>query len=200
MLRIYYADFSALDLGDNYPLSLYRAERMKNIKHKAKLRESLGAELLLNYAARELVPDIVLPLDIVCGGMYGKPALKGGAFEFSISHSGDFAAVAVADAVLGLDIQMQRPCNIELARRFFSRDETAALESSVDADAYFTELWCSKESYIKAQGRGLSAGLNKFSVINMPDIWHDKIGDYHFAVCIPGLDNVSPDIITRIEL
>lgn len=198
MLRIYYAAVQALNAVGEYPLSAYRAERLSKIKPAEKRRESLCAELALNHAARELMPGLSLPLDIVCGE-YGKPALRGGEFEFSLSHSGGLAAVAVCDAVLGLDIQEERPCNKALAKRFFAPDEIAALEQSENKNAYFTELWCRKESYIKAWGRGLSAGMNNFSAIAMPDIWHGVVEGVHFAVCIPGRHGLCPDAIKKIE-
>lgn len=198
MLRIYYAAVQALNAVGEYPLSAYRTERLSKIKPAEKRRESLCAELALNHAARELMPGLSLPLDIVCGE-YGKPALRGGEFEFSLSHSGGLAAVAVCDAVLGLDIQEERPCNKALAKRFFAPDEIAALEQSENKNAYFTELWCRKESYIKAWGRGLSAGMNNFSAIAMPDIWHGVVEGVHFAVCIPGRHGLCPDAIKKIE-
>lgn len=198
MLRIYYANAQALGEAWEHPLSAYRAERLSKIKLAEKRRESLCAELALNYAALELMPGLKLPLDIVCGE-YGKPALRGGEFEFSLSHSGGLAAVAVCDAVLGLDIQEERPCNMALVKRFFAPDEIAALERSENKNAYFTELWCRKESYIKARGRGLSAGMNNFSAIAMPDIWHGVVEGVHFAVCIPGRHGLYPDAIKKIE-
>lgn len=198
MLRIYYANAQALGEAGEHPLSAYRAERLSKIKPAEKRRESLCAELALNYAALELMPGLKLPLDIVCGE-YGKPALRGGEFEFSLSHSGGLAAVAVSDAVLGLDIQEERPCNMALVKRFFAPDEIVALERSENKNAYFTELWCRKESYIKARGRGLSAGMNNFSAIAMPDIWHGVVEGVHFAVCIPGRHGLCPDAIKKIE-
>lgn len=198
MLRIYYADVQALDVAGEYPLSAYRTERLSKIKLAQKRCESLGAELVLNYAARELLLGHVLPLDIVCG-KYGKPALRGGELEFSLSHSGGLAAAAVSDTALGLDIQEERPCNMALAKRFFAADEIAALERSENKDVYFTELWCRKESCIKAWGRGLSAVLNSFSVIGMPEIWHGVVDSIHFAVCVPGRQGLCPDMIKKIE-
>lgn len=199
MLRIYYADLIPPEIRVDCLLSDYRIERMKKTRSEKKHRDGLCAELLLDYAAQDLISDISLPLDIVCGE-YGKPALRSGEFEFNISHSGDLVAVAVSDMPLGLDIQTPKPCNIRLAIRFFSADEAAALEQSTDKGAYFTKLWCCKESYIKALGSGLSAGLSTFSVINMPGIWHDRIENCHFAVCIPGQCNVRPDMIKKVEL
>lgn len=198
MLRIYYANVQALDEAGEYPLSAYRAERLSKIKLAQKRRESFGVELVLNQAARELMPRIALPLDIVCGE-YGKPALRGGELKFSLSHSGGLAAAAVSDMVLGLDIQEERPCNMTLAKRFFAADEIAALEWSEDKDAYFTELWCRKESCVKAWGRGLPAGLNSFSVIGMTDIWHGVVDGVHFAVCVPGRQGLCPDMIKKVE-
>src|SRR5260370_40062283 len=40
-----------------------------------------------------------------CGQPHGKPAVRGGGPEFSVSHSGDLVAVAVATAPVGVDVE-----------------------------------------------------------------------------------------------
>ena len=40
-----------------------------------------------------------------CGKPHGKPAVRGGDLEFSVAHSGDLVAVAVATAPLGVDVE-----------------------------------------------------------------------------------------------
>lgn len=198
MLIVLYVDVSRLDLSGDYALSAYRRGRLSRLGPEDKRRQSLGAELLLNRAARLYEPGIELPLDIICGEN-GKPGLAGGGFCFSLSHSGGYAAAAVADCELGLDIQMLSHADRKLMERVFTPDEREYVYSAKDADAAFTELWCKKESYVKALGTGLGAGLASFSVMGMP-IWHAELEGLHVALCVPGRVGIKPDIFEKIEL
>lgn len=109
---------------------------------------------------------------------FGKPSLTGGPAEsdlrFNLSHSGGMAALAIARGVdLGVDLELVwgREAPIEIAPRFFSPTEVAAL-ASLDPEnrerGFFT-CWVRKEAYIKARGEGLSCPLDAFSVSLSPD-------------------------------
>ena len=76
--------------------------------------------------------------------------------HFSISHSGGRWVCAFADAPVGLDLQVHRPCRrVALARRFFAPEEAEWLRSRGEAACF--DRWCAKESWLKYTGRGLSA-------------------------------------------
>jgi len=86
--------------------------------------------------------------------------------KFSISHSGDFWACAFGKAELGLDIQQHTRCRSrDIAKRFFHPSEQKYLEACDYAQEEFFEIWTAKESYVKFTGRGLSQGLETFSVV-----------------------------------
>jgi 4'-phosphopantetheinyl transferase len=102
----------------------------------------------------------------------GKPALaQGNALDFSLSHSYDAAAVAVADGRrVGIDLEVMRDSvDFEgLARRYFCHPEAERVACSPDfferrSSFYFH--WTGKEAYLKAQGDGLFAPLDSFEVI-----------------------------------
>ena len=103
---------------------------------------------------------------------HGRPELAGSqrdAFSFNWSHSHDQALIAIARGVLpGIDLERLRPHPkaVPIARRYFSPDETAALEAlPVDQrDRAFLELWTAKEAVLKAVGRGLAFGLHRLSI------------------------------------
>lgn len=100
---------------------------------------------------------------------YGKPTLPGCPLEFNLSHSGDFALVAVTRGrKVGVDVERFRPdVDFErLASRFFSSREAAELTAFPAAQrlAAFFRCWTRKEAYIKAQGLGLSLPLKDFDV------------------------------------
>lgn len=199
MLEVFYADVSALDLARDIQISTYRQDRLSRQKTDGQRRKCLGAELLLNYAVCRHAPGLTPPLDIVCGE-YGKPRLRGGELYFSLSHSGEYAAVAVSDEEIGLDIQENVPYKPAIAARFFTPDEKRHIDMRADRDAAFTEIWCRKESFVKAGGTGIHTPLGSFSVLEMPWIWHCEIPGYHIAVCRLSAMQTTPDKFEKIEL
>lgn len=95
-----------------------------------------------------------------------KPWLPGGPV-FNLSHSGDWAALAVTPQVaLGLDIEAPRRIERDVATRFFSPAEVAAMAALTGADwqAAFFRVWTRKEAMVKALGDGLSMPLDRFDV------------------------------------
>lgn len=101
---------------------------------------------------------------------YGKPEL---AFEsdlkFNISHSGNMAAFAFfRNQEIGVDIEKIKDNFdvLELAQNFFSKKEVTVLEKQPkeDLSRAFFRCWTRKESFIKAEGSGLSFPLDKFAV------------------------------------
>jgi 4'-phosphopantetheinyl transferase len=112
-----------------------------------------------------------LPGELVFSeGSHGKPVLVGAkGLSFSLSHSGEGVAIAVArDLDIGVDIEEIKPIEdrSSLVERFFSADETysyKALPPSVQETAFF-RLWTRKEAFVKGLGLGLSHPLDSFSV------------------------------------
>lgn len=84
---------------------------------------------------------------------WGKPALPGGPC-FSLSHSGHYAALAVAEENLGVDIEpVDRPFR-RLSRQLFQEREFQWLAEEPTAERFYT-LWTRLEALAKADGRGL---------------------------------------------
>ena len=99
-------------------------------------------------------------------GEYGKPSLTNGPrnLQFNLSHGGEWIACAVADEMqVGLDLECceHERDPMKLARRFYSREEQAAL-AALDCDSrrlMFYDLWTLKEARIKAGGGALGREL-----------------------------------------
>jgi 4'-phosphopantetheinyl transferase len=109
---------------------------------------------------------------------YGKPSLAPehgvAPLRFNLSHSGELALYAFTRGRdIGIDVEHVRAefAGMEIAERFFSRREFAALESLPDPlrTVAFFNCWTRKEAYIKARGEGLSFPLDKFDVSLAPD-------------------------------
>lgn len=104
-------------------------------------------------------------------GAHGRPRLAQAPAEldFNWSHSGELAVVALARGVApGVDVECMRPRPraMDLARRFFHPQETAALQAMPAAgrERAFFELWTAKEAVLKATGHGISFGLQRLLV------------------------------------
>ncbi len=88
--------------------------------------------------------------------------------SFNISHtSGLVACIVALRQQIGIDVEYWRsiPDLLDLAERYFSPTEVAALRLSQDEDRLkrFLEYWTLKEAYTKARGLGLSVPLSQFS-------------------------------------
>lgn len=104
---------------------------------------------------------------------YGRPAIAerhgdARALHFNVSHTHSLIALALTrEAEVGVDVEnvTSRAAPIEIADRFFSRDEASELGTLEPARQQhrFFEYWTLKESYIKARGMGLSIPLDKFT-------------------------------------
>jgi len=105
-------------------------------------------------------------------GLHGKPSLKephGSDLRFNVSHSGEIALLAFSlHQDIGVDVELKRTevDILSLAEFSFSKDERAAIVACSPADRadLFYEFWTCKEACIKADGRGLSVPLDRFSV------------------------------------
>jgi len=87
---------------------------------------------------------------------------------FSLSHTKGLSVVGVTrEGEIGADVeQADRSVHAaELSRRFFSPEETAALEKLPPGrlQGQFPLYWTLKEAYVKALGGGLSHPLDSFS-------------------------------------
>ncbi|MCM3339753.1 4'-phosphopantetheinyl transferase superfamily protein [Paenibacillus sp. MER TA 81-3] len=106
---------------------------------------------------------------------HGKPyAASHPDYHYNVSHSGDWVACAVADLPLGVDIEQIRPIELSIAERFFAASETEAILSLCEAERLpmFYKIWTLKESFVKAEGTGLTVPLDSvaFTVGGMNDI------------------------------
>lgn len=209
MLEVYFADVSGLDTDREYSLSPYRREKLMRQKNVLARKQGLGAELLLIKALESAAPGILPPLDISCG-KDGKPELVDSGLSFNLSHSGRFAACAVSDSTIGLDIQTERDCDRRLAEKYFTAPERRFIEESENKAYAFTKLWCMKESAVKHIGTGLKTPLSSFTVElerntacldgRMLYFHHSLICGCHVALCSGDISAVREIKINEVKL
>lgn len=197
MVKIFVSDSHTAD-AEGLKLSEYRRKRLSGLKPEEKRRESITAELLLNFALRDAA---AAPLGISVE-YNGKPYIAGCPLHFNLSHSGGRVICAVCEYPIGADIQKLSPYKPALSSRFFTGEEQAYLSESDNKDIDFTRIWSLKESYIKALGTGLSMPLNSFSVISGKTIGMAETGfdsfwleDYCIALCVPGHTEIDKELI-----
>lgn len=87
----------------------------------------------------------------------GKPFLLRSSLFVSLSHSGGYAAAAVADVPLGIDLQVLRDVSPGVLKRLYSPEEVRwiGLAREEEARERTIRLWTMKEAYGKLTGTGI---------------------------------------------
>ena len=117
----------------------------------------------LAYALRS-VYGAELAQQTIIRGTHGKPYFDNrNDIQFSISHSGDFAAAAVCEFPVGVDIQVYCPIKEAMINKLCDETELRYINSCADRSRAFLHLWTLKESYIKATGDGMSFPMNEIN-------------------------------------
>ena len=164
-----------------------RRNKTNRLKMPADKRLSLGAGILLKAALKDFadLPETT--------NEHGKPYIAGCPWQYSISHSGHYAFLAVAESAVGCDVQeMLTKDTHKIARRFFTESENALIDSA----EMFYRLWCVKESYLKMCGTGMAKPLDSFEVQmrggapyidDTCTVREFPLADgYRFSVCVSG--------------
>lgn len=138
-------------------LCFNRLDMMKSPIHRCGFLSVRQLLAVVGYTPKDLFYDT-----------FGKPHLKDGKF-ISISHSHTFAAIAVGDKPLGVDIELEQPKVHRIAPRFLHASEIAPTAS----DRRLTTQWCIKEAAYKALGKKGLSFLHHIRTENMDEI-HPK--------------------------
>lgn len=166
---------------------LARADRLRS---PAPFIASHAALRLILSRYLDAAPD---RLQFACGDR-GKPFLVDGAIEFNLSHSGDWALIAVAiDQPVGVDVEQIRSIEFQLlAERFFhpQEAESIALLPSEEQQLAFFQFWTRKEAYLKAIGCGITNGLEQQIPIDWT-LWNLEVApNYAGAFAVQNRSNL----------
>ena len=127
------ATFRSVSRQDSFALGRYASRGL--------LAESLGCS-----------PDQV-PLEVLPDGSLEVP---GSPWQLSISHSGPYAAAAIATSEVGLDLERIRYRPESLFRFIFHADELMVREQvDLPTEHQIALFWSLKESVLKAKRTGL---------------------------------------------
>ncbi len=141
-----------------------RRNRVEALYNSEKVKQQLVSESLIRMVVRKEMGMKEIGFG-TCP--HGKPFIVGlSNFYYNLSHSGEWVVCATDRAPIGIDIEMVRPVNIDLARLYFSTAEYRSLigKTEPEKNHLFFDLWTLKESYIKAKGGGLAIPLDSFTI------------------------------------
>ena len=136
-----------------------------------KRRARVNAYMRSEDKARCLVSGLLLRR--ICGivddrqltySKNGKPYLKNEKKYFTISHSGNYVVLAIANREIGVDIEKTTHYSDAVARRCFTPLECEWMHHQGSNEAFYY-LWTAKESVMKASGLGFSLLPETFHVL-----------------------------------
>lgn len=109
-------------------------------------------------ASRILLQDLVKEFGYTDGFTLtklpdGQPVLSIPGIHVSISHAGDYAAVAVADSPIGIDVEKIGQRVQRIRQKFMNAGEVAQLRDETDTD-WMHVVWSAKEAMFKFHPEG----------------------------------------------
>lgn len=138
-------------IQENENFFLEKVPLQREITHSHKRLQHLAGRFLLKM----LYPDF--PLEMIKIADTRKPFLEDELFHFSISHSGNYAAVIVSkNQRVGIDIECHTPNVLKVMGKFLRHDEMLLLKGLENYIPYANEtlLWSIKECLFKWHGGG----------------------------------------------
>jgi 4'-phosphopantetheinyl transferase len=190
-------------------------------RHRYLVTRALVRTILSRYA------PVAAPDWVFSKNDHGRPEIANDepaarTISFNITHTHGLIVLAVTrDQAIGVDaenISVRQPA-IEIADRFFSAEEVAALHAVPAHGQHerFFHYWTLKESYIKARGMGLAIPLDQFGfhfpgaaqvgITIHPQLNDDAArwrfwqlrpsADFLAALCVERTQPASPQLVMR---
>jgi 4'-phosphopantetheinyl transferase len=157
--------YSLLDAVERERYAAYRrdVDKLRFLTGRALIRTAVAAELGIDAGQVRLDSSC-----FDCGKPHGKPKVVGAELEVSISHSGDWVALALTQGEpVGVDVEEVRQADVDgLAGIAFSakeKEDFAAVGAAERQGAFFT-YWARKEAVVKATGKGMSVPMSKLTL------------------------------------
>lgn len=184
---VYYADSKDINIDDfvgNLPQN--RIEKLNKLSLIDDKKLSVGVYLLLEKALSKF--NIKLNDFPLVYNEDGKPYLSNNNTFISLSHSGNFVAVAISDFEVGIDIQQIKDVNVLINKIAYNEADENYYKIRKNEHTSL-EIWTIKEAYSKAKGLGLKLPLKQIKIdykkMKVEDfsINLKTIKNYKLAVC-----------------
>lgn len=127
-----------------------------------------GKRLKEKLAVRILLHQVAHINSSICYRDSGLPYLSNDRRHISISHSHDYAALAIADNPIGMDIEVWGERAYRLSRKFLSPEELNLLETD-DPIRISVLLWSAKEAVFKRFGDHRLTVGNDIRITSCPE-------------------------------
>ncbi|MBO4835082.1 MAG: 4'-phosphopantetheinyl transferase superfamily protein [Lachnospiraceae bacterium] len=153
---------------DDTLFSDQRKEKIEKTKQEEDKQLSRAVELLLIYGLKQIDPEIPMPLPIKAeesGNLLLEKA--GEPLYFNLSHAKEYAACAISDAPVGIDVECVKTREVAHMDKILHPQEMAILSFVTNPEEkkkFFYECWVTKESYLKNLGIGLGVRPGDFAV------------------------------------
>lgn len=136
-----------------------RREKVEALQNPTDRLHGITAGLLLRRVLGATEGDIAY-------NDHGKPYLTHRDVHFNLSHSGDYAVLAVGTQELGVDIEpIPSQSNASLVKKVFHDDERQWLALDPTPER-FALLWTRLESALKASGTGFGGTDRAYSLVS----------------------------------
>ncbi len=130
-------------------------------------------------------------------GAHGKPYLKDGALQFSLSHTRGAVCAAFSDDEVGIDVELK---SRSVSDRLKARTLSASEQENAISDEDFMRIWVKKEAFLKRTGIGVTTELKGVDTSLLPDTVAVEHGDYFIGISGKGAANIHITEMTAEEL
>ena len=161
-IRLYVAAITELRGRQEQGLGLLsparRARALRYLREEDRLRCLAGGLLMRRLLGVHEDGQLV-------EGPYGKPVLAGNGPQFSLSHAGEYAVLAMGNCPNGVDIERTERMQPLAAKYCMTPEEYAFFGRADRPEHFFCTLWTGKESVMKGTGLGLRLAPQSFSLL-----------------------------------